>query len=153
VYVETSVISYLTARPTNLLIAAAHQQITQDWWQHRRHEFELYASELVIRESQVGDALAAEQRLTIIEGLALLTIDGAALQMAEAVSKHLHLPERASADALHIGLSIVHGMDYLVTWNCRHIANARHRQRIEDICDSLGYVTPVICTPEELTEE
>jgi hypothetical protein len=69
------------------------------------------------------------------------------------LTEDLQLPERASADAVHIGLAIVHGMDYLITWNCRHIANARHRQRIEAICDSLGYVTPVICTPEELIED
>lgn len=153
VYVETTVISYLTAWPSSELITAAHQQITKDWWQSRRDEFELFASELVIREAQAGDLEAAKRRLEFTNDLQLLTIDDATTQLAEILSNDLQLPERASADAVHIGLAVVNGMDYLVTWNCRHIANARHRQIIESVCASLGYLSPVICTPEELIED
>lgn len=132
---------------------AAHQQITKDWWQSCRDEFDLFASELVVREAQAGDSDAVRRRLEIASDLPLLTIDEATTQLAETFSNILQLPERASADAVHIGLAVIHGMDYLITWNCRHIANARNRQKIERICDSLGYVTPVICTPEELFED
>ncbi len=151
VYVETTVISYLTAWPSAEVVTAAHQQITKEWWQNQRGDFELFVSELVVREAQVGDPDAAKQRLEAIADLGVLTIDDETTELAETISGELHLPERASADAFHISLSIVHGMDYLITWNCRHIANARHREKIENICDSFGYVSPVICTPEELS--
>jgi hypothetical protein len=153
VYVETTDISYLTAWPSAEVVTAAHQQITKEWWQTQRDEFDLFVSELVVREAQVGDSEAARLRLDLIAQLNLLALNDAATELAESISSELHLPDRASADALHIALSVVHGMDYLITWNCRHIANARHRQRIADICDALGYVSPVICTPEELKEE
>ncbi len=153
VYVETTVVSYLTAWPSNEIVMAAHQQITQRWWQSRREEFELFASELVVQEAQAGDADAARRRLAVIGDLDLITIDDSVTQLAELLAQEISLPKRASADALHIGLAVVHGMDYLMTWNCRHIANARHRQRIEDICSSAGYLAPVICTPEELLGE
>ena len=153
VYVETSVISYLTAWPSTELVTAAHQQITKEWWQVGASYFALFVSELVLKEAEVGDPEAARLRLDTIAGLKLLTVNDAATDLAESVMKELHLPDRAAADALHIGLSIVHGMDYLITWNCRHIANARHRQKIEKLCDVMGYRPPVICTPEELSEE
>lgn len=153
VYVETTVISYLTAWQSAELVTAAHQQITKEWWQTRRGDFALFVSELVVREAQVGDPEAAKLRLDVIAGLNVLSLNDAATELAEHISRELRLPDRASADALHISLSIVQGMDYLITWNCRHIANARHRQKIEDICDAVGYVSPVICTPEELSEE
>ncbi len=153
VYVETTVISYLVAWPSNDVVLAAHQQITQAWWTVRRSEFELFASELVLKEAAAGDAQAAEHRLALIADLERLNIDETTIGLAETILRELRLPERASADALHIGLSIMHGMDYLITWNCRHIANARHRQTIEEICRSWGYVSPTICTPEELNED
>jgi hypothetical protein len=152
VYVETTVISYLTAWPSAEVVTAAHQQITKEWWQ-KRDEFDLFVSELVVREAQVGDPQAAKLRLDLIAELNLLSINDTATELAESISRELHLPDRASTDALHIALSVVHGMDYLITWNCRHIANARHRQRIENICDAQGYESPVICTPEELKEK
>jgi hypothetical protein len=153
VYVETTVISYLTAWPSAEVVTAAHQQITKEWWQNQRGEFDLFVSELVVREAQVGDPDAAKRRLEAIANLGLLAIDEETTELAETISRQLGLPERASADAFHISLSIVNGMDYLVTWNCRHIANARHREKIGNVCDSWGYVSPVICTPEELSEE
>jgi hypothetical protein len=152
-YVETTVISYLTAWPSSEMVTAAHQRITKDWWQAKRNEFDLFVSELVIRESMAGDRGAAQLRIETIHDLEVLSIDDETTRLAEMLAAELGLPERAAADSVHIAIAAVNGMDYLVTWNCRHIANARHRQRIEDICESLSYVAPIICTPEELIED
>ena len=153
VYVETTVISYLTAWPSNEIVMAAHQKITQDWWNARRDAFDLYVSELVREEAAAGDAQAAERRLKIVDALPQLSISDATRQMAQVLFQELHLPERAVADAVHIAVAITNGMDYMITWNCRHIANARLRHRIDDICTAAGFEAPTICTPEELLDD
>jgi hypothetical protein len=102
---------------------------------------------------QAGDPNAAETRLAAISDLTLLAVDDSAIRLAESLALQLRLPDRASADALHIALAVVHGMNFLITWNCRHIANAQHRHLIEAICESLGYSVPMICTHEELFED
>ncbi|MEO6810310.1 MAG: type II toxin-antitoxin system VapC family toxin [Isosphaeraceae bacterium] len=149
IYVETTVPSYLTARPNRDLVRAARQQVTREWWA-RRSVFELYTSRLVVQECQAGDPRAAADRLAALAGVPLLeqTLDAAAL--AEALIQGVSLPERAAADALHIAIAATHGMDYLLTWNCTHIANVTLRPRIEAVCRAAGYEPPLICTPEEL---
>jgi predicted nucleic acid-binding protein len=149
VYLETTIPSYLTAWPSRDLVRAAHQQITREWWQ-RRKEYELFVSQLVIRECQAGDREAAEARLEALEGLALLAQVEEAESLARALLDRVPLPDRATADALHIATAAVHGMDYLLTWNCTHIANAALRGRIEAVCREAGFEPPAICTPEEL---
>lgn len=153
IYVETTVISYLTAWPSTEIVMAAHQQITQEWWKSQRDNFDLFVSELVRQEASAGDLEAAERRLQVIDSLALLTLDDATRQLAQVLAQQLKLPKRATADAAHIALAVTNGMDYLITWNCRHIANARLRNMIDSVAASCGYVTPTICTPEELLEE
>jgi hypothetical protein len=153
VYVETSVISYLTSRPSRDLIVAANQQITRDWWDSRRSEFELYVSQLVIQEASAGDENAAQHRLQAIDQMPLLELNEAALALAETLVKDGPLPQEAVEDALHIAAATVNGLDYLLTWNFRHIANATMRYRIERVCRSEGYEPPIICTPQELLEE
>lgn len=153
VYIETTVISYLTAWPSAEIVTAAHQRITQDWWDLRRGAFDLYVSELVRQEASSGDPQAAERRLKIIDLLPSLTSSADTRRLASILAQELRLPKQAVADAAHIAISITNGMHYLLTWNCRHIANARLRNMIDDICDSVGYAAPTICTPEELMED
>jgi hypothetical protein len=149
VYLETTVPSYLAAWPSRDLIRAAHQQITREWWANR-HSFELYSSRLVVLECQAGDPQAAAERLATLAGVPLLEQTPEAAVLAEALVRGVPLPERAAADALHIAIAAVHGVDYLLTWNCTHIANVTLRPQIEAVCRAAGYASPLICTPEEL---
>jgi predicted nucleic acid-binding protein len=153
VYLETTVISYLVARPSRSLRVAAHQQATAEWWTQRRQEFELYVSQLVVEEAAQGDKEVASRRLRQIEGIHLLSLSEASLALAERLLANAAVPAEAEEDALHIALAAVHGMDYLLTWNFRHIANASVRSRIEETCFESGYGAPIICTPEELLED
>jgi predicted nucleic acid-binding protein len=152
VYVETSVISYLTSRPSRDLVIAGHQQITQEWWQNYRETFDLVASQLVIQEASAGDAIAAEQRLEILEQIELLATTEDALTLAQAFLDFKIMPQKAAEDALHIAIAVTNGIDYLLTWNCKHIANAIIRREVERICRYKGYEPVTICTPEELRE-
>jgi predicted nucleic acid-binding protein len=153
VYLETSIISYLTSRPSRDLIIAANQQITQEWWQFRRNTFDLYVSELVIQEARGGDKLAAQQRLQAIEDIAELKLSEEVVTLAERLIKDGAFPQNAVEDALHIAIATLNGIDYLLTWNFKHLANATMRYKIEGICRLSGYEPPVICTPQELLEE
>jgi hypothetical protein len=152
VYLETTIPSYLTAWPSRDLIRAAHQQITREWWAGRG-AFELYSSRLVVQECQAGDPQAAVDRLAALAGIPLLEQTPEAATLAEALIRGAPLPERAAADALHIAIAAVHGVDYLLTWNCTHIANVTLRPQIESVCRAAGYEPPLICTPEELLPE
>ena len=153
VYLETTIPSYLTAWPSRDLVRVAHQQITRDWWDRRRAEFELYISQVVLRECQAGDATAAAERLKILQDLPLLEQTEEATRLAQALVDRVPLPERAAVDALHVAIATVHGVDYLLTWNCTHIANATLRDPIESVCRENGYEPPAICTPDELLAE
>jgi hypothetical protein len=151
-YLETTIVSYLTARPSRDLITAANQQMTHDWWHDHRGQFALYVSQFVIEEASAGDPEAAKRRLTVLEELPPLDVTDAVQQLAQELLAHVPLPANAQVDALHIAVATVHGMDYLVTWNCTHIANATLRHRIEAICRAAGYEPPTICTPQEFME-
>jgi hypothetical protein len=153
VYVETSVISYLTSRMSRDLIVAGHQQITQEWWTNRRDKFELFVSQTVLEETAGGDQEAAQQRLSAIESLPLLEITEEAIALAKELVRVGPLPEKAAVDALHIALAVLNRVDYLLTWNCKHLANAALRSRIERVCRARGYDPVIICTPEELLED
>ena len=151
-YLETTIASYLTARPSRALITAANQQMTHDWWYDHRGQFALYVSQFVIEEASAGDPEAAKRRLAVLADLPQLDVTDAVQQLAQALLMHVPLPANAQVDALYIAVATVHGMDYLVTWNCTHIANATLRHRIEAICRAEGYEPPTICTPQELLE-
>lgn len=152
VYVETTIPSYLTAWPSNNLLRAAHQQITRGWWD-RRTAFDLYISSLVLVECQSGDPTAAAERLTALDGIPILDQTAEVAALAEALVREVPLPPKAAADAVHIATAAVHGMTYLLTWNCTHIANATLRPRIEQVCRAAGCEPPLICTPQELPPE
>jgi hypothetical protein len=149
-YLETSIVSYLAARPSRDLITAGHQQTTHEWWQQRREDFELYVSQLVLDEAAAGNSDAAERRGTLVEGLPLLDVTPEATALASALVRDVPLPAKAGADALHIAIAACHGMDYLLTWNCAHIANAELRPPVERVCRGRGYAAPVLCMPDEL---
>ena len=153
VYLETTVVSYLISRPSRDLVIAARQQITRDWWDHRRGEFDAYVSELVIREARGGDPEAARRRLEALEGIELLGLKPEVLQAARSLTAHGPIPTNHFEDAMHIALAAVHAVDYLLTWNCSHIANAQMRSAIAESLDQLGHNCPAICTPEELMGE
>ena len=153
VYIETTIPSYLAAWPSRDLITAAHQQITHHWWKTRRRDFDLFISQNVLDEAASGDPDAAERRLEILADIPLLDIDDEVGEFAQALLELVPLPPKASADALHIAIAVVNGMDYLLTWNCSHLANAALRSKIEDACKKKGYEPVIICTPEELLEE
>lgn len=150
VYIETSIVSYLTARPSSDLLVAAHQHLTAAWWDHQRPHYELFSSQVVLAEAGAGDPEAAQRRLTALEPLPLLDVTDAAITLAATLITGQALPAQAAQDALHLAIACVHGMEYLLTWNCTHLANARLRSRIEQVCREAGYVPPIICTPEEL---
>lgn len=151
-YVETTIPSYLTAWPSRDLIRAAHQQITREWWV-RRKGFDLHSSRLVVQECQAGDPQAAADRLAALAGIPLLEQSAAAGELAAVLLRDVPLPEKAASDALHIATAAVHGMQYLLTWNCTHIANVVLRPPIEAVCRAAGFEPPLICTPEELSVE
>ena len=150
VYLETTIISYLAARQNSDLVIAACQKMTRDWWDDCRHHFDLYVSERVISESQCGDKDAASRRLALLHGIPVLALTDEAVEFAKQLLSNLLLPEKAMEDALHISVAVVSGMEYLLTWNCKHIANARMRSNIEEVIKQSGYQAPIICTPEEI---
>lgn len=150
VYIETSVVSYLTARPTGNLLAAAWQKTTADWWDAERPRFDICTSDLTIEEAGRGNPEAAARRLQALDGIAILPITEAVVSLSAALLYGRALPENAQNDAIHIGVSAVHGVDYLMTWNFRHLANAETRRIIRRVCEQQGYASPEICTPSEL---
>ena len=152
IYVETSVISYLTARPSKTIIGAAHQQLTLAWWE-KRGQYELMVSEVVLRECGAGDSESAARRLEVVRDLPLLLITEQAIKIAEDLIKQKIVPLKAIEDALHRAIATAHGVDYLVTWNCRHIANPEIQRGIASYLEQIGAVLPFICTPEELLGE
>jgi hypothetical protein len=150
VYLETTFISYLVARPSRDLLVAAHQQATQEWWANRRAEFECYVSQVVIDEASAGDPSEVQKRLVIIGDLSALSVTDDAETLAQAILTSGAIPLQAVRDAAHVSVAAVHGVDYLLTWNCRHLANAQITRRIASVCQRLGCRMPTICTPEEL---
>ena len=152
VYIETTIISYLAARPSRDLIVAGHQQITHEWWQTSRHNFAVVSSQLVVREAGAGDPEAAEARLEFLAGLTFLEISEEALALSQHLLNARAIPQDFPEDALHVAVAVVNGIEFLLTWNYKHLANASMRSKIEATCRELGYEAAIICTPEELME-
>lgn len=150
IYIETSIISYLTARLSRDLLAAAWQKVTIDWWDTQRDRFDLFASHVVIEEAGRGDASAVSRRLEALAGIPLLEITDEVVALSETLINAKALPPKAIGDSLHIALSAVHGLDYLLTWNYRHIDNAETKPIVRKACLAEGYASAEICTPQEL---
>jgi len=153
VYIETSIVGYLTVRPSNNLILMANMEITREWWETHRSQFNLYISEIVLDEAAKGDAEIATKRLEILRDFPLLVLNENVRNLATQFLARSNLPPKAANDAIHIALATVYGLDYLLTWNCKHIANAQIQKKLSQISIESGYELPTICTPLELIGE
>jgi len=152
VYIETTVVSYLTARPSRDLIVAAHKQVTEEWWENTLSLLNPFVSPIVIEEVSRGDEASAKLRLEKIVRFPVLEITNEVRDLAELYFKRIPIPDKARGDAFHLAVATYHGMDFLVSWNFTHILSARVRAVIQDINAIRGISTPIICTPEELME-
>ena len=153
VYIETSIVSYLRQRPSGQVVTAARQLLTRRWWESERANFELVISQYVIDEASDGDPLLAQERLDSLEGIASLQLGPEIDTIARAIMAGTILPPKAQIDALHIATAAYHRIDYLLTWNCTHIANARILPRIHRILSERNCFIPLICTPEEMLDD
>ncbi len=149
-YIETTIPSLYTGRPSPRLIEAARQNLTRVWWDEYRNEFDLVCSQIVLDECSKGDAVMAAKRLELLGDIPLLELTDDVILIAEYLLLKQIIPTKAADDAVHIAVASVHGIDYLVTWNCKHIANPRNWRRISDCVAKFGYCASVICTPEDL---
>ena len=149
IYIETTIPSYLTARPSRDIVQAARQQLTREWWDVERRNYDLCISQIVLDEAAAGDAEAAQRRMAVIDTLPLLDLTFEVDGLAETIMQSGLLPASASRDAVHIAVTAVHQVHFLLTWNCRHIANATIFRDLQRLIMSAGYDVPVICTPEE----
>jgi len=150
VYVESSVISYLTSRPHRDVIIAGRQSVTLDWWENQRHRFELRISVLVEEEISKGDPIASQQRLEKVADIQSLMISDDAIRIADLLLDEKAVPKGSEEDALHIGIAAAQGVDFLLTWNFKHINNAETKAAITLLIESAGYAAPQLCSPEEL---
>lgn len=149
-YLETSVVSYYTGRPSRDLIVAGRQQITHDWWETERDKYSLHVSALVLEETQRGEPDAVQRRQSVLEGIPLVAMTDLTEELARALVEQGPIPSKCPEDALHIALASTSAMDYLLTWNFRHINNAATKCDVARIVADFGLECPVICTPEEL---
>ena len=151
-YIETSIVSYLRQSPSLQVVMAARQLLTHQWWAQERHNYELVTSQYVLDEASAGDPELAAERLQSLEGIPLLPLDPRIGLIASEILSRAILPPKAAIDALHIAMVAHHGIEYLLTWNCRHIANGKILPRIHDALTDMGLVIPIICTPEEMVD-
>jgi hypothetical protein len=152
VYVETTIPSYLTAWPTRVPARAREQQLTRQWWDASRGRYDLYLSELVAAEIRMGDPSAARDRLEAVRDLPQVVTTTAARELAREYVNLLAIPPRALADGLHLALTVVNELDYLLTWNCRHLANPHVIRAIAIENTRRGLHVPLIVTPENLLD-
>lgn len=150
VYIETTVISYLTARPSNAVIALARQKLTRHWWESRSPAFKLVSSLLTEMETSRGDPHAARERIAVVCAMPYLAVDDRVNKLALKLIGPGAIPAKATEDAVHLAICAVHTVPYLLTWNFRHLANVNIRLKLDFICAASGYRLPQICTPEEL---
>lgn len=150
IYLETTIPSFLTARLSGDLIAAGRQLLTRQWWDGCRGKYEFFVSQYVLDEVAQGDAVAAAQRLEVLKDIDILKVDSEVVRLARRIVEAGLIPPKASTDAGHIAVASRYGLDFLLTWNCAHIANAEISKRIRAIMAAEGYELPEICTPEEL---
>jgi hypothetical protein len=152
VYLETTIPSYLAAYPSRDLIFAAHQQITHEWWRDAPQRFDLYISEAVLDEIRRGDPDAAARRLAFVDKLPVLELNDDVRALVHLYDQKLGLRGRARADLPHFAFAVAFETDYLVTWNCAHIANGEIVRRLREVNEELNRFTPLIVTPEEILE-
>ncbi|MGV3486728.1 MAG: type II toxin-antitoxin system VapC family toxin [Planctomycetaceae bacterium] len=152
VYLETTVIGNIAGRLHPDALISARQQITRRWWMTARTRYELFASELVVDECSSGDPDAAAERISELDGIALLEAASDAQSLAELLIDRNAVPASEPRDAAHIGIAAVNAIDFLATWNFKHILNPATQHLIEAVCRDAGFEPPTICTPEQLLE-
>lgn len=152
-YLESSIVSYLRQRTSGQVVVAARQVLTRKWWEEERANYELVASQYVIDEVSDGEPALATERLELLHDIPLLELNAEIDAIAEEIMARAILPPKAQLDALHIACTSHHEIDYLLTWNCRHIANARILPRIHQVLADLNCFIPIICTPEEMVDD
>ncbi|MFA6291790.1 MAG: type II toxin-antitoxin system VapC family toxin [Victivallales bacterium] len=152
VYIETSVVSYLCSRQSRDLIVAANQEVTQEWWRDERRRYDLFVSEFVLSEIAAGDKDAALKRQEAIQGIAILIVNEASERLAVEIMRQAKLPGSVADDVAHVSVASVQGMEYLLTWNCAHIANPHWLGKLSRIITACGYSMPAVCTPQALLE-
>jgi len=150
VYIESSIISYLTSRPSRDVVKAGRQAITLDWWFKSRSQYEVYISALVEEEISGGDPIAAAKRLEAVVNIPSIFITAEAQRLADALVTSKAVPGNSVRDALHIAIAATQGIDYLLTWNFKHINNAETKALIARVVEADGWVCPIFCSPEEL---
>ena len=149
VFLETTIPSYLASWPSRDVVVAGKQEVTREWWKQRRNKFELFVSPYVLEEVSAGDLGASERRMELIQNIPILSIDDTVLELTEAILIEKVIPQKSAADASHIAIATRHGMDFLMTWNCAHIANAEIMRIVKGVMEKAGYELPLICTPNE----
>lgn len=152
VYIETSVISYLTSKPSRDIIISGHQQITNEWWIKSRSKFRNYISEFVIDEISKGDKIASKKRLNSVNNIQILEYVNIIDDLAISYAKLLSIPDKAKLDAFHLAIAVYYEIDFLLSWNCKHIANAVVLSKLRDYNQNNNLFTPILCTPLELLE-
>ncbi len=150
IYLETTIVSYYTSKPSRDIIVLAHQEITREWWDKALKRYEVFISAMVVEEARAGDPEAAKKRLGILKRFPYLDLNPSVEKMAQVYVEKLKIPPKALRDAVHLAVASVHRVDYLLTWNCSHIANGEVIRKLMQINMSYGIKTPIICTPEEL---
>ena len=153
IYIESTIPSYVVARPARDLLQAARQQTSKDWWELKRHQHELFTSQIVLAEISAGETEMAKQRLETLAGIPVLRVNEQAENLTLEILGSGLLPADADRDAGHIALATVYEMDILLSWNCRHIVNAAIQARLRKLAAKSGLTLPVLCTPDELTGE
>jgi hypothetical protein len=153
VYIETSVVSYLSGRLARDVVIVGRQEITREVWPLLTERFDCYISALVREEIERGDPEAAGSRLAVLAGMAALATSDEARDLAKAMIQNGLMPSRFAEDALHIAIAALNGMDYVLTWNFRHLNNVQTKVKIESFLEGYGYEPPLVCSPEELFGE
>jgi hypothetical protein len=149
-YIETTIVSYLVARPSSDLVLSAHQQVTREWWGNERMNYHCIASEEVVREAMLGDTGMAQARIKVLEEVQIVGITAEVEAMAATFMATGALPPTMRPDATHLAAATLSGADYLLTWNCRHLANAHVLRRLQKEAERRGWQVPGVCTPLEL---
>lgn len=152
VYVDSSVISYLTARPSKIEEKRERQQITRRWWEER-HRWDLFLSSAVMDEIEEGDVTAATRRMAIAIHLTQLPEEPQLYEVAEELVSTGAVPIIALADATHLAWAALNKMDYLLTWNQKHLNNDATRKKIKDTLEKKGLRNVEVLSPQALLEK
>ena len=150
IYIESSIISYLTSRPSRDVVKAGRQAITSDWWLNSKSQYEVYISALVEEEISGDDPTAAAKRLEAVVNIPSILITAETQLLTDALVASKAVPDNSVRDALHIAIAATQGIDYLLTWNFKHIHNAETKAFIAHIVEADGWVCPILCSPEDL---